>query len=530
MRSRNGERTTVQEYWLEEIYIEKTRHLEDIRLRFETNLTCISGENGTGKSTILALIACMHSRKSEGHRDNEYFFFKDGEYFTMSTFMKKTVYDEFGSDWKVHYTVLTHSEEGEMGEDGKRRFTRSTRYDPSYGWRFENKRRFRRPLFYWRWKDNIPALENPSIAKRLANFDLTQDSDYITRLQESLRYVFDDHTIEIDSFSETDSNPFRTVFKWSDHSTYNTASGRDKAIRLLALLHRVKDESIVLIDEFETGLHPKIQVSLLNEIRKIAKAKRLQVIFTTHSRDVVSATLPEERIHLKNIGDGVEVYRSPMVDFIFSDISDTKISVFCEDEVAAIWLEEMVKITGRRRLLSNVRFVPIGSCSEVLNHCKATFRNEGHFIAVLDGDKKVDGEVENTIGKDKFYQKIDPAEKDRLKDLFRENLLYLPGDTAPETLFKDRLVRSRSVQMEFAKVFDIDESTVSRIVDMLNRLDDHHKIFESIASELNDSEKEVTKQAIRCLLKSDEGLYRYCGEEIVEKLENVLREGGRNER
>jgi len=77
------------DYWLEEIHIKKTRHLEDVTLLFPSNITCISGENGTGKSTILALIACKHSKKSPDHRDTEHFFFNDGEYYTMSTFMKK---------------------------------------------------------------------------------------------------------------------------------------------------------------------------------------------------------------------------------------------------------------------------------------------------------------------------------------------------------------------------------------------------------------------------------------------------------
>jgi len=159
-----------------------------------------------------------------------------------------------------------------------------------------------------------------------------------------LRYVFDDHTIDIESISRTNDNPFTTVFKWTDHSTYNSASGKDKTIRLLALLHRIKNKSIVLIDEFETGLHPKIQVSLLKEMRSIAQRKQLQIILTTHSRDVINATEAEERIHLSNINGSVDVYIKPSEQFIFSDISNEKLEIYCEDKVAQLWLEEIVKL------------------------------------------------------------------------------------------------------------------------------------------------------------------------------------------
>ena len=159
-----------------------------------------------------------------------------------------------------------------------------------------------------------------------------------------MRYVFDDHTIDIESISRTNDNPFTTVFKWTDHSTYNSASGKDKTIRLLALLHRIKNKSIVLIDEFETGLHPKIQVSLLKEMRSIAQRKQLQIILTTHSRDVINATEAEERIHLSNINGSVDVYIKPSEQFIFSDISNEKLEIYCEDKVAQLWLEEIVKL------------------------------------------------------------------------------------------------------------------------------------------------------------------------------------------
>lgn len=516
------------DYWLEEIYIEKTRHLEDVTLSFPSNITCISGENGTGKSTILALIACKHSKKSPGYRDNEYFFFEDGEYYTMSTFMKKTIHDTFSDEWKVNYTVLTHSEDGRERADGTKVYERSSRYQTNYGWRFENKHRFKRPLFYWRWKDNIPSLENPSIAKRLSDFDLAANQTYIEGLQTSLRYVFDDHTIDIEPLSRTNDNPFTTVFKWTDHSTYNSASGKDKTIRLLALLYRIQNKSIVLIDEFEIGLHPKIQVSLLKEMRSIAERKRLQIILTTHSRDIIAVTKPEERIHLSNINGSIEIYSQPSEQFIFSDISDEKLEIFCEDEVAQLWLEEIIKFNGQRSLLNNITFLPIGSCSEVINHSKATFRNSGFFISVLDGDKKAENELERTIRPAKFYQKINEEDRETLRSMYEMNTQYLPSELAPEKLFLEILNTSQLYKDKFKDEYNIQDGTISYIVEQLSELDNHHKYYETAAKILNEPEDRVIRWSINALLKTDEDIKDHCKEHIVDKILSILEASGHN--
>jgi len=508
----------LNDYWLEKIHIEKTRHLEDITLLFHSNITCISGENGTGKSTILALIACKHSKKSPNAKDNEHFFFNDGEYYTMSTFMKKTIHDNFSDKWKVNYTVLTHSSDGKEREDGKRTYERSSRYEKNYGWRFENKNRFKRTLFYWRWKDNIPSLENPSVAKRLSDFKLGNREDYFEKLQTSLRYVFNDHSINIKSISDTNKNPFTTVFKWTDHSTYNSASGKDKAIRLLSLLHRIKKESIVLIDEFEIGLHPKIQVNLFNEIRKIAKRRELQIILTTHSRDIIGATEPKERIHLSYLDGTIIAYPQASEQFIFSDISEKKFKIFCEDEVAQIWLEEIIKFHKHRDLLDKISFLPIGSASEVINHSKATFRNEEFFISVLDGDKKKENELNNIIKHNKFYQKMDIITRETLKQMYQTNTLYLPSDKPPEQLFFETLQGDQNYQDKMKIDYNIDDDKISYIINELSKLDNHHKYYETIAKILKESENSVIQWSIKTLLKIDNDINIYCKTGIVEKI------------
>lgn len=511
----NVTKNNVQDYWLFELYIEKMRHLKDITLTFKENLIGISGENGTGKSTILALIACKHSRKSPNYKDNDHFLFKDGEYFTISNFMKKTKYDVFESDWKAKYIVKTSSNDGKQSEDTSYKyFERTVRYTNSNTWLgFKNEDRFSRPLFYWRWKDNIPSLENPQIIKYMKDDSLSSNKDekyFIDSLNQSLQHVFVDKTLHVQPFKETENNPYTSVYHVGNHSTYNSASGKDKVIRLLALVHKMQKQSLLLIDEFEVGLHPSVQKNLLNELRSIAKSKELQIILTTHSRDVIDALHPSERIHLKNIHGQIQTYYNPSEKFIFSDMSHDKLKLFCEDETAALWIETIMKQNGMRAILGQIEIVPIGSCSSVIDHCKSTFINEKLFYAVLDGDKLLENELENKIKSKKYFGKMEDSEIVKLKEMYNSNLYYLPSELAPEKLFYTELLSSNDFKTKFMERFNIQQVEFDSLLNDLTKISDHHRYFEHIAAVLEEKLNSLICESFRLLMLNNDSINEAC--------------------
>lgn len=67
------------------------------------------------------------------------------------------------------------------------------------------------------------------------------------------------------------------------------------------LLRHLRPGAIVLIDELEISLHPALQRAVIHKLRALARKHDLQVIVTTHSMEIVSAVAPDEVISLDDI-------------------------------------------------------------------------------------------------------------------------------------------------------------------------------------------------------------------------------------
>ena len=68
------------------------------------------------------------------------------------------------------------------------------------------------------------------------------------------------------------------------------SSGEQNEIILLyKLIFEISDNSTLLIDEPENSLHVAWQSVFLDDIKEIARIKRLQVIISTHSITIVSS-------------------------------------------------------------------------------------------------------------------------------------------------------------------------------------------------------------------------------------------------
>lgn len=77
------------------------------------------------------------------------------------------------------------------------------------------------------------------------------------------------------------------VRKGEKHGLHELSSGEQNIfIMLTELKRRIDRQSIVLIDEVENSLHPAFQLRLLDGLRKIQKQVPIQIITTTHSKQV----------------------------------------------------------------------------------------------------------------------------------------------------------------------------------------------------------------------------------------------------
>lgn len=79
-------------------------------------------------------------------------------------------------------------------------------------------------------------------------------------------------------------------------SMRSISAGDIRTLYLIASSLNMDDHSSLVVEEIENGIHPKRIIDLMEQIETIAKVKKLQIIFTTHSPLVINATSPTKVI------------------------------------------------------------------------------------------------------------------------------------------------------------------------------------------------------------------------------------------
>ena len=189
------------------------------------------------------------------------------------------------------------------------------------------------------------------------------------------------------------------VFQEGDqyYSEKRFSTGELALLRLVERIEDIADHSMILLDEAEMALHPRIQKNLLDYLKKKSSEKNLTVIVATHSITMIKAVDKYHILMLDDLGKGKLYVVNPCypakaigcVDFIENTIYDA--ILFVEDEMAKLILRKMIqRCIGNEQFASmNFCIVPVGGYRETaklaLNTKDMLFSNSKVF-AVWDED------------------------------------------------------------------------------------------------------------------------------------------------
>ena len=219
---------------------------------------------------------------------------------------------------------------------------------------------------------------------------------------------------------------------WNYYSEKSFSLGELCVLRLAQRLSNVRNGSLILIDEIEMALHPQAQIRLMEALNRVARTKRLTVVFSTHSASIIKSAKRSQLIHLtEEQGGQIRVTRKPYPAQVLGEIAfDDELNVdfvfFVEDKQAKVLLEQIVQ---RYLQVANLdicyqplfKIVPVGGFVQVLEFLNASsqiFPAHVRRHAVLDEDVK--------------SESLDEARRtgnQRLLELFnraRGSLRYLP--------------------------------------------------------------------------------------------------------
>lgn len=148
------------------------------------------------------------------------------------------------------------------------------------------------------------------------------------------------------------------------YSEKRFSTGELALLRLVEKLSRVEDNSLILLDEAELALHPRIQKKLLDYLKQIAIEKQLTIFISTHSITMIKATDKQHILLLEDSGQGRYNVVNPCypakaigcVDFMDNIIYDAVF--FVEDEMARLLLKKMI----RKCCEADQRFHTVTNC------------------------------------------------------------------------------------------------------------------------------------------------------------------------
>jgi len=284
-------------------------------------VTAIVGPNGGGKTTIAGAAAILYKEIAPAQ-----FFAKSGKY------------DASMLNWKIEYEAI---DKNVKTNDTVRR---SAKYH-NLKWARST---LDREVLIFGVSRTVPAAERKELRKCVSNnFEVDEDrvralSEDVTR---SVSAILDKDVSAYKNMQVDDKGNVTLLSGINNEgetfSEFHFGAGESSIIRMVLQLESASDNSLVIIEEIENGLHPVATIRIVECLIELAERKKIQAIFTTHSNDAL-LPLPSNAIWASVNG---ELYQGKLDIRSLRAISGqigSRLVIFVEDDFAEMWVNYII--------------------------------------------------------------------------------------------------------------------------------------------------------------------------------------------
>ena len=408
---------------LKKMHIAKFRHIVNQDIEFGDALTVISGLNGTGKSSILGLAGHIFTDVDRNQKSllNSKFSTEQKEVFRLCPIYDYNNVYEYTSDL-----------DNNGNEEIVNVKTRHIKNDKTDRLKFDingRKNKIKYPVLYLGLKRLFPNANESKFATKIDKQLTESDKKFYINEIENIMVISDNFN---DVERVTTKNKNYLGIKTEKFGGAGNSAGQDNISQIITAIMSFKrfrnDGGILLIDELEATLFPAAQINLINKLYGYSKAYNLQIIFTTHSLEIIKTLYDKKyddvKINFLELSNNQVVNKiNPDFDYIMHTIrveakdikqSNHKKHIVCEDELAALWIKGLIRgNTVSKSIDINYKEMNDG-CIKKLAESRLSCFND--FIFVLDGDCETK----------KDYDKI-------------KNVVFLPGNRPPEVVMYNYL-------------------------------------------------------------------------------------------
>lgn len=299
------------------------RKLRNFNIPITERITLIAGHNAIGKSTILGIIANSSGIKSADYKSyfekayqskfEELFYLDDSEILPPGQrgHAILTYHMELMSNEELEYCAI-HKKKCNISKNTTLSTIRP-RLIPRSEDRIQSEEigigggdgKIPLPTIYLGMSRMTPIgeFEDADISKKLLRNMDNEDKKFIHDIFNKIIRINNNSNIEVVDHDFRGSKK-RSKVPNMDFNTLSISLGQDSIsaiVTALASFNKLKRElkdlyigGILIIDEIESGLHPKAQMNLVNVLKKQGRDLKLQIMATTHSLTIIKSVLKDQ--------------------------------------------------------------------------------------------------------------------------------------------------------------------------------------------------------------------------------------------
>ena len=465
------------------IEFEKFRQIEGLTSEFKNPISVISGVNKSGKTTILLSIACSH------------YNFKRIDLSTgvlrrskWGDVMKFSKFDQQNEDWTYHVEYRVGNKPV-IRKGGQRKHLTSkwngvAKKESQIG---VDKGDKGRTVVLVDLERILPSrMLSVSNVNKIRKITQETPLDKAAEKKSYLSYIFEsDYGISsLSRFADKEVYSFES--NNCQYTSFNTASGEDVLTRIISDVVDADKSSLILIEEIEVGLHPKIQRRLMDVIFHESQLNKKQFIITTHSPTILSSVDPSSRIFIESSNNEYRSIQGISVNQALSRMDSYSyplFNLFVEDEESKKIVIKAIKEINREKKHLNVpdliNIVVSGSADNTYANFQShirTFKSKrlecGH-ACILDGDMRKE---KRNSGEEKY-----PEE---------DGLFFLYSSDSPELfLTKEYLKKHSNSKLDYH----------------VKSSDPHILFFKMVEEKLCSDSDEAFEKCWECFIDTQDG-------------------------
>lgn len=450
-----------------ELEVGKLRGLTPSTLDFEFPITAISGKNGAGKSTILAMASCAFHSKSNSYKPPR----RKNAYYTFSDFFVQNSQETSPQGLLIHYGIAFDNWKKDNDTPEGVGVAFQSRWKSSGGKWNDYDSRINRTVTFLGIDRIVPHSERSQSKSYAKNFKEKKPNGWEEKVKDSVSHILGK---SYDDFRYLEHSKYTLpVVKCGEtiYSGFNMGAGENALFEIFSTIYSAGDGALLILDEIELGLHAEAQRKLIERLKDTCLEMRCQIICTTHSKEIFSSLPPDARFFIESIRGKTKITKGISSDFAFGKLSATnsaELEIFVEDQVAKSILQAALPSNLRSRTFITV----VGSASALARQLAACYvrKDTRSVIAIFDGDQRSKESV-NTSHAEKMAEK--PS--DDFRQWFKKRIAYLPGDTWPEAWLTQC---ASSAIAPLAAVFGIEQEALSDILEYGLQAGKHDEFFE----------------------------------------------------